>query len=154
MDGYIKWLRGKVGTEPVIVNYVTVCITDSDGRILLQKRSHEPEIWGWLGGIIEFGESAEEAVHREVMEESGLTVKIGYLIGVYTKYFHTFADGSVSQMICHFFKCSVTGGELTVDNKETFDLRYFKPEDIPEFHLQLWRDKLADYLSGEVGFYR
>jgi NADH pyrophosphatase NudC (nudix superfamily) len=154
MDGYIKWLRSKVGTSPVIVNYVIACVTDESGNILLQKRSKDKDIWGWLGGIIEYGESAEEAVHREVMEESGLEVKIDYLIGIYTKYFQTFDDGSISQMICNFFKCSIVGGSLTIDNYETFDLKFFEPTKIPKFAIPMWQDNLTDFLSGKKGIYR
>jgi len=52
-------------------------IIEKDGRILLIKRNHEPFKGYWCipGGHIDFGETPEEAIKREVNEETGLTVK-------------------------------------------------------------------------------
>ncbi len=55
---------------------VGAIITDPAGRLLLIKRGHEPEAGRWSvpGGRIEPGESDEQALVREVREETGLTV--------------------------------------------------------------------------------
>src|SRR4051812_36937535 len=55
-------------------------------KILLIKRGREPfkGYWALPGGYIEWDESTEEAVAREVMEETGLTVNSCELIGVYS----------------------------------------------------------------------
>src|SRR5262245_37503266 len=53
-------------------------IWDSRGFLLMQHRDEHaaggPNKWGMPGGLIEAGESALEAVHREVFEETGLVV--------------------------------------------------------------------------------
>ena len=86
MEDYIKKLRRKVGHDELILNYAGCIIFDEQGRLLLQKRTDCGE-WGFLGGMVELGESVEEAAVREVKEESGLDVKVTSLYGVYSKYF-------------------------------------------------------------------
>jgi 8-oxo-dGTP diphosphatase len=58
-------------------------VTDDTGRILLILRGHEPGkgLWSIPGGRIEPGETDEEAVVREVREETGLEVTCGRLLG-------------------------------------------------------------------------
>ncbi|MEM1578981.1 MAG: NUDIX hydrolase [Archaeoglobaceae archaeon] len=56
------------------------------GKIVLIKRANDPfkGYYALPGGIVEYGESVEEAVLREVEEETGLKVKIHSLVGVYS----------------------------------------------------------------------
>jgi len=58
-----------------------------DGKLLVGKRATEPAkgMWDILGGFIDAGESAEDAVRREVSEETGLDVRI-------TRYLGSFPD--------------------------------------------------------------
>lgn len=53
---------------------VYAVVSDPKGRILLLKR-REPKIWEFPGGGVEWGESPERAVRREVEEETGLKIK-------------------------------------------------------------------------------
>jgi ADP-ribose pyrophosphatase YjhB (NUDIX family) len=57
-----------------------------DGKILLGKRGGEPckGMWATIGGFNEWGETLEETVAREVMEEAGLTVTACHLLNVYS----------------------------------------------------------------------
>jgi 8-oxo-dGTP diphosphatase len=57
-----------------------------DNQILLIKRKNDPykDKWAIPGGFVEYGERTEEAVLREVKEETGLEAKIGSLVGVYS----------------------------------------------------------------------
>jgi 8-oxo-dGTP diphosphatase len=62
---------------------VGAVICDGAGRLLLILRGHEPGkgLWSIPGGRIEPGETDEQAVIREVREETGLTVTCGRLLG-------------------------------------------------------------------------
>ena len=57
-----------------------------DKKILLIKRKNEPfkDKWALPGGFVEYGERVEDAVVREVFEETGLKTNILYLIGIYS----------------------------------------------------------------------
>ena len=61
-------------------------IITKDGKILLIKRKNEPfkGKWALPGGFVEYGERVEEAVLREIKEETGLNAKIKKLLGVYS----------------------------------------------------------------------
>ena len=52
-------------------------------EILLMRRSDNGH-WGLPGGFVELGESVANAARREVVEETGWSVEIGQLIGVYS----------------------------------------------------------------------
>ncbi|WP_462272345.1 NUDIX domain-containing protein [Methanohalophilus sp.] len=57
-----------------------------NGKIVLIKRKNEPYRGSFAlpGGFVEIGETTEEAVKREVMEETGLLIEILKLVGVYS----------------------------------------------------------------------
>jgi len=66
------------------IQCVGAVIKDEAGRLLLIKRGHEPGagLWSIPGGRIEPGESDANALIREVLEETGLAVAAGRLLGV------------------------------------------------------------------------
>lgn len=150
---YVKYLREKVGHEQIILNYAGCIIENEKGQLLLQKRSDCNE-WGFFGGIMELGESADEAARREVMEESGFDVDIHELLGIYTKYFTTYSNGDAVQTVVHVFIASVKGKVGEIDSLETVEMRWFDKNDIPVLFNEQHRDGLADYLTGKRGFYR
>ncbi len=61
-------------------------ITPYMGKIVLVKRLNEPykDHYALPGGIVEYGEKVEDAVLREVEEETGLKGKVHSLVGVYS----------------------------------------------------------------------
>jgi 8-oxo-dGTP diphosphatase len=80
--------QGPVGraAEPITatrIPCVGAVIRDETGRLLMILRGHDPGrgLWSIPGGRIEPGETAEEAVVREVREETGLEVRCGPLLG-------------------------------------------------------------------------
>jgi 8-oxo-dGTP diphosphatase len=58
-------------------------VHDRDRRLLLIRRGHAPHrgLWSLPGGRMEPGESPEQAVEREVQEETGLEVRAGAPVG-------------------------------------------------------------------------
>ncbi|GAB2951528.1 hypothetical protein GCM10027280_44910 [Micromonospora polyrhachis] len=70
-------------------------IVDDDGRIFFQRRSPHrrlfPNVWDIVGGHLEPGEDTEDALHREVTEETGWTVS--HVLGLVGEYRYTGNDG-------------------------------------------------------------
>ncbi|MHC1636266.1 MAG: NUDIX domain-containing protein, partial [Candidatus Methanospirareceae archaeon] len=69
--------------NPVLT--VDVVIKKDEGYVFI-KRKKEPYKGWWAipGGIVEYGETVEEAARREAKEETGLDVRLIKLIGVYS----------------------------------------------------------------------
>ncbi|KQL59160.1 MULTISPECIES: NUDIX hydrolase [Bacillaceae] len=150
---YIKMIRNKVGSDPIILNFAGICVVNEKGQILLQKRG-DCNQWGFPGGAMEIGESLAECAKREVLEETGLHVEIDYLIGVYSNYFTTYSNGDQAQTVLHFFKGYPVKGSLNVDGVETVELAFVDPEHAPPLFNQQHQDCLADYRSNEKGCFR
>jgi 8-oxo-dGTP diphosphatase len=85
-------------------------------RILLERRGRPPALGAWSlpGGLIEVGETAEDAVRREVNEECGIEVTVGPLLGLFEP-IHRDQDGRIRY---HFvvldFLAHYRNGELQV----------------------------------------
>ena len=66
-----------------LVPSVNVVVTNSDGDVLLIRRS-DNQNWAVPGGAIDLGESMVQAAVRETKEESGIDCSITGLVGIYT----------------------------------------------------------------------
>lgn len=64
---------------------VFAAISDENSRILCVRMNYATRAWTTPGGRVEPGESPLDALKREVLEESGLDVEAGELVGVYSK---------------------------------------------------------------------
>jgi ADP-ribose pyrophosphatase YjhB (NUDIX family) len=66
-----------------VIPCVGAIVHDPAGRLLLIQRGHAPNAGRWSvpGGRIEPGETPEQAVEREVLEETGLHVRAGAVVG-------------------------------------------------------------------------
>ena len=103
---------GGMGTR--VVPCVGAVIKDDAGRLLLIKRGHDPGrgLWSVPGGRVEAGETDEEAVAREVREETGLVVVAGRLIGSVRLPGGVDGDGTGIQFDVRDYAAAVAGGEL------------------------------------------
>jgi 8-oxo-dGTP diphosphatase len=81
-------------------------------KVLLIRRAQEPlkGEWSLPGGVVELGETLEEAVRREVLEETGLAVEV---VGV-VKAFDRITRDAAGRVLYHYvlvdFLCRMTGG--------------------------------------------
>jgi ADP-ribose pyrophosphatase YjhB (NUDIX family) len=124
---------------------VSAVIFDRHGRLLLQQRSDGGQ-WGLPGGSVEIGESVSDAVVREVQEETGLTVRVRRMVGVYSDpglQVVRYPDGNVWHYVNVCFECAVRTGELTTCD-ETLALRYFAPGRLPGTLLANHRIRIRD----------
>jgi ADP-ribose pyrophosphatase YjhB (NUDIX family) len=135
---------------------VNAFIVDDAGRVLLQRRSDNGN-WNMPGGGLEMGESLSEALHREVLEETGLEVTILRLVGVYSDPATTslaYPDGRVVHYVAHVLECRVIGGNLQHDH-ESLELGWFDPSQLPEPFSAQHRPRIADAMQHlEAAFFR
>jgi ADP-ribose pyrophosphatase YjhB (NUDIX family) len=127
---------------------VAAIITDAEGKILLQRRS-DNGLWGLPGGSVEIGESVCQAILREVREETGLTVEVLRLIGVYSDPRYQivrYPDNNVVHYISILFGCRILSGALTLCD-ETLDLRFFAPTALPEDLVAMHRIRIEDAVA-------
>jgi ADP-ribose pyrophosphatase YjhB (NUDIX family) len=127
---------------------VAAIVTNGDGRLLLQRRS-DNGLWAVPGGGVEIGESVSAAMVREVREETGLTVAIERLVGVYsdpTLQVVRYADGNVVHYISTLFACRILGGSLETCD-ESLDLQFFDPARLPEDMLGMHRIRVQDCMA-------
>jgi ADP-ribose pyrophosphatase YjhB (NUDIX family) len=154
MSDYVARLRACVGNDLLILTSAGACIRDEQGRILLLRRSDG--MWSVPGGGLEPGERLDQAVVREVREETGLEVEPTALIGVYSDpaYTFTYPNGHQVQPIIAFFECRVVGGTLQPDLDEILEARYFGPGDElpPLMNCCLAKAKDAFAFQGEAFF--
>lgn len=128
---YVARLRECVGHETLLALSAAACIRDEKGRVLILRRADGANLWGFPGGAMEVGESAAEAVVREVREEAGLEVEPVALIGLYSSPEYTFCypNGDWVQPVTVFFECRVVGGSLRPDQLEIVGAQYFGVDD-------------------------
>ncbi len=125
-------------------------------KILLVRRADNGR-WAVPGGYMEPGESAAEACAREVWEETGLCVRAGRLIAVYSNpnILLEYADGNRWQIVALYFEAEVAGGELCARD-ETTDVGFFSPAEIEGLEMGHFdRQRVADAFAGcEAAFVR
>jgi len=110
------------------------------GRVLLVKRGREPEPGSWSlpAGLVEHGETAEEAAVRETLEETGVEISIEGLLGIYD----LIGRGYHYVVIC--FLSRPVGGKLR-KGPDIQEARWFKIEDLGELVLMsVTREALRD----------
>lgn len=95
-----------------------------DGKVLLCKHFGKHNL---PGGSIDLGETPEEAVVREVKEETGIDVTRPRLLGLQTDFFcmaHDDDDGSSYQTILLYYVCDYVGGTLSTDGFDKAEKTY------------------------------
>lgn len=82
-----KWFR-----------YRAVGIIIEDGHVLFVKNKEDPYYYS-VGGGVHLGETSEDAVRREVLEETGVDYEIDRLVFIHENFFK--GSGSLGGMDCH-----------------------------------------------------
>ena len=122
-----------------------IVLIQKNDQILLARSSHFPKgMYSALAGFVDLGESAEEALHREVKEEVGLTVnKIEY----FATQSWPFPD---SFMIA--FKAQYLDGEISIDPQEIEDAAWFDLDKLPQLpsYASISRRLIDSVISGSM----
>jgi 8-oxo-dGTP pyrophosphatase MutT (NUDIX family) len=118
-----------------IVPAVTAIVTNDSGQLLLVHKT-DNDRWALPGGAIEVGESAPEAVVREVSEETGYDVTVNDLVGIYSNPAHVVAydDGEVRQQFSICFTARLRGGKARTSD-ETKEVRWVPVEQLNNLNI-------------------
>ena len=150
MADYIKDLREKVGHAPLLTVAVNAFLKNEKGQVLMQKRV-DSGLWDLPGGSIELGETFEEALYREVFEETGTRdFKILQQFGAYHWGKFTCPNGDVVYPTDICFACQIkeTAVNLSHQDEETLSLAWV---DLATMNLPLYQPKIQqaidDYLK-------
>src|SRR5688572_7972623 len=138
----------RLGKEGKLRLGCSAAIFDEQGRILLTRRTDNGQ-WCLPGGRMESGESAAEACEREVLEETGLRVRVKRLVGVYSHpdQLVIYPDGNKAHIVALHFEAEVVSGEPGLSN-ETTDFGYFTKDQIQSLEfLGRHRERIMDTLE-------
>jgi 8-oxo-dGTP pyrophosphatase MutT (NUDIX family) len=117
-------------TPNSVVPSVVAFVRNIRGEILMIHRT-DNDLWALPGGGHDAGESITQTVVREVYEETGITVEVTGIVGIYTNPNHVIAydDGEVRQQFSICFTARPTGGTLT-PSTESREVIWLDPGDL------------------------
>ena len=126
-------MRRKYPDAPIAA--VGAVVLDGN-RVLLIRRGQEPlkGEWSLPGGAVELGETLEQAVCREVLEETGLRVEVVSTVKVLDR----ITEDSEGRVLYHYvlvdFRCRVTGGVLCCAT-DALEARWVEGSELDHFGL-------------------
>jgi ADP-ribose pyrophosphatase YjhB (NUDIX family) len=135
--------RRSLSVAMPVFSVVSVAIIDDNHILLIQREDFR--VWGLPGGDIDPGESLAQAAVREVREETGLTVILTRLVGLYA------LVGAEQSVITTVFTARPAGGVLSPDPREVSDIGWFTPESLPADLMWWHRQRIQDALAGVTG---
>jgi ADP-ribose pyrophosphatase YjhB (NUDIX family) len=106
-----------------------------EGKVLLIRRGKAPDAGEWSipGGAVELGESVEEALRREIREETGLEIAVGAFLEVYER-----IERDAGGVRFHFaildYAATVIGGTLRAGD-DAADAVFADPADLGRYAL-------------------
>ena len=114
--GYVAYVNPRLVVTTIPVN--------DAGEVVLLRRGIEPGRGSWAqpGGFLEVDETVTEAAIRETLEETGLIVTPGDIVGLYSRL--------EAAVVVIAFEAKVVGGEYRL-NPEALDIQAFTPDAIP-----------------------
>ncbi|MBL7141847.1 NUDIX hydrolase [Patescibacteria group bacterium] len=115
-----------IGIDAIILN-------ENKTKILLIKRGSKAYhgIWGFVSGVVDWGEEIKETVIREAKEEANLDIEVIKFIG---RYYDKKGRHPTKTMICLPHICKVIGGKLEAGS-DALDAKWFSLEEIKKMDL-------------------
>ncbi|MEV0939394.1 NUDIX domain-containing protein [Micromonospora wenchangensis] len=113
-----------------IVVAVSVFVRDEQARVLLIRRT-DNGLWSLPGGGQEIGETVAETAVRETREETGISVEVAGMVGVYSDPGHVieYSDGEVRQQFSLCFRAVPVSGTPTPSD-ESHEVRWVARDEL------------------------
>jgi ADP-ribose pyrophosphatase YjhB (NUDIX family) len=122
-------------------------VVDDDGRVLLARRARNPDAgkWDTPGGFLDEGEDPEEAIRRELREETGLEVEPGSFLGAFVD---SYGDGPEAGTVLNLvWDATVVSGEMEPAD-DVSELAWFTPDELPAADDEYAFQWVAPFLRG------
>lgn len=125
-------------------------IRDNQGNVLLSQR-YEPELpevhlkWELPGGTNEFGETLEQTVEREVLEETGLEISVLRFIPASQSRVWQYPEHHQHTIVLGF-ECQVTGGKLTCTDSKVVQTQWMSLDQAKKIDLLEGTNLFLDHL--------
>ena len=130
-EDYISKIRKHLGHEPILIPHAVAIVFNEQNDVLIEVRQDD----GFLdfpGGAIDIAEEVEDALKRELFEETGLIADEIELFKIYsgelTRY--KYMNGDVIYGVDIFYIVKKYRGQLKAQENEVKELRFMKLEDI------------------------
>lgn len=128
-----------------------VALVEHDGAVLLIRRGVDPGkgLWALPGGFMDAGEMPETALQRELLEEVGLAVAVGPLLGIFP-----IVTGKATRGIVLAYEAAVgeAAAALPVAADDVTEARWFNANALPtELAFDSTRALLAEWAT-RIGF--
>ena len=143
----------RIGKQGRIRFGCSAAIFDSTRQKILLTRRTDNGLWCLPGGALDPGESVEEACVREVLEETGLRVRVKRLIGIYSSpdWLIEYPDGNRVQIVAASFEAVLEEGVPQVTS-EVSESGYFTLAEIQNLELMLnHKQRIEDAFENRVG---
>ncbi|WP_285115588.1 NUDIX domain-containing protein [Leifsonia sp. fls2-241-R2A-40a] len=141
MSDYVQSIRDRIGTDFLLLPGVTAVIRDGD-RFLLGRHAHSG-LWSFIGGGIEPGEEPQDALEREVLEETGARIRVGRIIGAYggEPQMVQYPNGDRVGYVSVAYECELLSAAAP-DLDELLELAWFDLEAIADLPHRDWIDRV------------
>lgn len=140
LRSFLQWRVLWLFHHKFMIGIAGIILDDEQRVLVLKHRYRSPEMmWGLPSGYANRGETLEDALAREVLEETGYTVEIESLLEVRSGY---------QLRIEAFYLGHFVGGDLKLDEGEVLEAGFFAvdalPTGMPRAHVELVKKWLAD----------
>jgi ADP-ribose pyrophosphatase YjhB (NUDIX family) len=145
---YIKRIREAVGSDLILVPAVSTLALDDDGRVLLVYETDQ-DGWSTPGGSVDVDERPEDAARREVLEETGFTVRLDGIVTVLggPEFRTHYKNGDEVAYVATVYRGVVTGGESRPDGDEVTAAEWFPIDELPSMPLSGFATELFRFLG-------
>jgi 8-oxo-dGTP pyrophosphatase MutT (NUDIX family) len=143
---FVRDLRRHIGSAPLWLPGVTAVVRRG-AEVLLVQRS-DTGAWSPVTGIRDPGEQPGVAARREVLEETGVVVRVDRLASVQALPPMTHVNGDQATYLDLTFACTYVSGDAHVADDESTDVRWFSLDELPDIR-QSVRDRMSCALAND-----